>query len=105
MALVFPLVVLVFKRVERLQSVSSPWEETVAIHTLGGRRFVNLLRIHPFWYRHPSLINVFSKAVMDILREFLESSTIHGLSYISTSKVKDLYMPISVGFRHNLYTH
>ena len=27
--------------------------------------------------------------VMDILQEFLESSTIHGLSYISTSKVGD----------------
>ena len=26
--------------------------------------------------------------LMDILREFLESSTIHGLSYISTSKVR-----------------
>ena len=25
---------------------------------------------------------------MDILREFLESSTIHGLSYISTPKVR-----------------
>ena len=30
---------------------------------------------------------------MDILREFLESSTIHGLSYISTSKVTYYLMP------------
>ena len=39
------------RRVEKLQSVSSPWEETwldlpglVAIHMLGGRILVNLLR-------------------------------------------------------------
>ena len=30
--------------------------------------------------------------LMDILREFLESSTIHGLSYISTSKVRLLQL-------------
>ena len=29
-------------------------------------------------------------AIMDILREFLESSTIHGITYISTEKVKFL---------------
>ena len=34
---------------------------------------------------------------MDILREFLESSTIHGLIYISTAKVK-LFEPFSESF-------
>ena len=29
-----------------------------------------------------------TNAKMEILREFLESSTIHGLSYISSSKVR-----------------
>ena len=33
------------------------------------------------------LIGIYSD--MDILREFLESSTVHGLSYISTAKVSE----------------
>ena len=31
---------------------------------------------------------------MEILREFLESSTIHGLSYISSSKVRPIRIMI-----------
>ena len=46
-------------------------------------------------YMHNSLTVSLSKDVdlifpiMDILRNFLESSTIHGLTYISTAKVRD----------------
>ena len=32
-------------------------------------------------------VEVFEGRPMEVLREFLESSTIHGLSYISTAKV------------------
>ena len=37
-------------------------------------------------------VEVFEGRSMEVLREFLESSTIHGLSYISTAKVSQ---PIS----------
>ena len=33
---------------------------------------------------------------MDVVKEFLESSTIHGLSYISTSKVAKLIFFLSI---------
>ena len=34
------------------------------------------------------------QGAMDILREFLESSTIHGLTYISSAKVSQQYSKI-----------
>ena len=38
-------------------------------------------------------VEVFEGRPMEVLREFLESSTIHGLSYISTAKVRLLLRP------------
>ena len=35
-------------------------------------------------------VEVFVEKMMEVLKEFLESSTIHGLSYISTAKVRNL---------------
>ena len=34
-----------------------------------------------------------AKHTMEVLREFLESSTIHGLTYISTAKVRNIVYP------------
>ena len=52
------------------QSASQPWPVLQSFHTASvpSRAF----------------------GTMDILREFLESSTIHGLNYISTAKVGEI---------------
>ena len=46
---------------------------------------------------------------MEVLKEFLESSTIHGLNYISTAKVSFSlslsFMSISVQFSADVYNH
>ena len=39
---------------------------------------------------------------MDVLKEFLETSTIHGLSYISTSKVSTYYIRVELIHAINL---
>ena len=48
----------------------------------------NLIFIHSVIFQ--ALIP--QKEEMDLLREFLESSTIHGLTYISSAKVREVYL-------------
>ena len=46
-------------------------------------------------------VEVFVLRMMEVLKEFLESSTIHGLFYISTAKVSPLSIPHIQNWQEN----
>ena len=87
------------KRVEKLQSVSNPWEETwldlpglVAIHMLGGRILVNLLRD---LFRHYVLVtstgkNIFGQGDGTFCTKMKKEDQIYAIMHVVREKVVTL---------------